>query len=91
MKVDVYQTNQEGTYLFLPQGAPFSSAPEPVRDTLGPLQFFNTMEFAPDAVGAMHSEIQTDLVKQGYSIHQAQFRIKEQEEGWVRWVHAKHE
>ncbi|MGO8838481.1 MAG: hypothetical protein ACLQAH_01800 [Limisphaerales bacterium] len=37
MKVDVYQTNKEGTYLFLPQGAPFSSVPEPVRDTVGPL------------------------------------------------------
>ena len=74
MKVDVYQTNKEGTYLFLPRGAPFSSVPEPVRDSAKLQHFIDTMELATDAVGSNPSEIQTDLEKQGYSMHQAQFK-----------------
>jgi uncharacterized protein YcgL (UPF0745 family) len=89
MKVDVYQTNTDGTYLFLPRGAPFSSVPEPVRDSAGLQHYIDTMELATDAAGSNPSEIQTDLEKQGYSIHQAQFKIKEQKEGWVRWVHTR--
>jgi uncharacterized protein YcgL (UPF0745 family) len=79
MTVDVYQTNQEGTYLFLRSGEPFSSVPQPVRDTVGSLHFFNTVELAPEMVGAKHSEIQADLEKQGYSIHEAKFKITEHE------------
>ena len=69
MTVDVYQTNKQGTYLFLPSGEPFSSVPQPVRDTVGLLQFFNTVELAAEMLGAKHSEIQADLEKQGYAIH----------------------
>ena len=79
MTVDVYQTNKEGTYLFLPSGELFSSVPRSVRDTIGLLQFFNTMELAPEMVGAKHSEIQADLEKQGYAIHEAKFKITEHE------------
>jgi uncharacterized protein YcgL (UPF0745 family) len=79
MTVDVYQTNKEGTYLFLPSGELFSSVPRSVRDTIGLLQFFNTMELAPEMVGAKHSEIQADLENQGYAIHEAKFKITEHE------------
>ena len=77
--MDVYQTNKKGTYLFLPQGEPFSSVSQTVRDTIGPLQFLNNLELAPDMWGAKHSEIQADLEKQGYSIHEAKFKITKQE------------
>jgi uncharacterized protein YcgL (UPF0745 family) len=77
MTVDVYQTNTEGTYLFLLSGEPFSSVPQPVRDTVELLQFLNTMELSPEMWGAKHSEIYADLDKQGYSIHGAKFKITE--------------
>ena len=76
MKLDVYQTNKEGTYLFLPQGAPFSAVPQPVRDSIGFLHFFDSMELAIGATEANHSEIRSDLERQGYSIHQARFEIR---------------
>jgi len=79
MTADVYQTNKEGTYLFLLSGEPFSSVPQPVRDTVGMLHFFNTVKLAPEMVGTKHSEIHADLEKQGYSIHKAKFKITEHE------------
>ena len=79
MTVDVYQTNKKGTYLFLLSGEPFSSVPQPVRDSVGLLQFFNTVELAPEMLDAKHSEIHADLEKQGYSIHEAVFKITEHE------------
>ena len=79
MMVDVYQTNKKGTYLFLPSGEPFSSVSQPVLDTVGLLQFLNTVELAPEILGAKHSEIQADLEKQGYAIHEAKFKITEHE------------
>jgi uncharacterized protein YcgL (UPF0745 family) len=81
MKVDVFQTTRKDTFLFLPQGAPFSSVPRSVLDTVGLLQFFNTMDLVLDAVGAKHSEIRAELEKQGYSVHKAQFKITEHESG----------
>jgi uncharacterized protein YcgL (UPF0745 family) len=79
MTADVYQTNKKGTYLFLLPGEPFSSVPQPVRDTVELLQFLNTVELSPEMRGAKHSEIQADLEKQGYSIHGAKFKITELE------------
>lgn len=79
IKVDVYQTNEKGTFLFLPQGAPFSIVPRQVLDTVGLLQFFNTVELAPDMVGVKHSEIRADLERQGYSLHGAKFKITDHE------------
>lgn len=79
MKVDVFQTRKKGTFLFLPQGAPFSSVPRQVLDTIGLQKFFNTMDLALDVVGVKHSEIRADLERQGYSVHQAGFKIKEQD------------
>jgi uncharacterized protein YcgL (UPF0745 family) len=79
MTVDVYQTNKKGTYLFLPSGEPFSSVSQPVLDTVGLLQFLNTVELAAEMLGAKHSEIQADLEKQGYAIHEAKFKITEHE------------
>jgi len=79
MMVDVYQTNKKGTYLFLPSGEPFSSVSQPVLDTVGLLQFLNTVELAAEMLGAKHSEIQADLEKQGYAIHEAKFKITEHE------------
>jgi uncharacterized protein YcgL (UPF0745 family) len=79
MKVDVFQTTKKGLFLFLPQGAPFSSVPRSVLDTIGLLQFSNTMDLMQDAVGAKHSEIRADLEKRGYSVHQAKFKITEHE------------
>jgi uncharacterized protein YcgL (UPF0745 family) len=77
MTVDVYQTNKKDIYLFLRSGEPFSSVPQPVRDTVELLQFLNDMELAPDKPEAQHSEILAELEKQGYSIHGARFRITE--------------
>lgn len=79
MMVDVYQTNKQGTYLFLRSGEPFSSVSQPVRDSVGLLQFLNTVELAAEIWGAKHSEIQADLEKQGYAIHEAKFKITEHE------------
>jgi len=81
MKVDVFQTTKKGTFLFLRQGAPFSSVPRSVLDTVGLMQFFNTMDLALDTAGAKHSEIWADLEKQGYSVHQANFKITEHQQG----------
>jgi uncharacterized protein YcgL (UPF0745 family) len=78
MTVDVYQTNKKDTYLFLLSGEPFSAVPQSLRDTVELLQFLNTMEFAPEKSGARFSEIQADIEKQGYSLHQARFKIVEQ-------------
>ena len=78
VKVDVYQTNEKGTFLFLPQGAPFSIVPRQVLDTVGLLQFFDTFELASDVVGAKHSEIRADLERLGYSVHRAKFKITDQ-------------
>ena len=75
MKVDVYQTKKEDTYLFLVQGEPFSSVPQAVRDTVGIRDFFDTMEFTPSRANAKPSEILMDLEKQQYSVHRAKFRI----------------
>lgn len=75
MTVDVYQTNKKDTYLFLLSGAPFSSVPQSLRDSIELLQFLNTMEFAPEKSGAKQSEIHADIEKHGYSIHQARFKI----------------
>ncbi len=77
MTADVYQTNKKGIYLFLRAGEPFSSVPQPLRDTVELLQFLNTVEFAPEKSGAKRSEIQADLEKQGYSFHRAKFKIAE--------------
>ena len=79
MTVDVYQTNKKGSYLFLPPGEPFSSVPQAMLNAVGMLQFVNTMEITSEAVGSKHSEILADLEKQGYSIHEAQFKITEHE------------
>ena len=79
MMVDVYQTNKQGTYLFLPSGEPFSSVSQPVRDSVGLLQFLNTVELVPEILSAKHLEIQADLEKQGYAIHEAEFKITEHE------------
>jgi len=56
-------------------GEPFSSVPQSLRDTVELLQFLNTMELAPEKSGAKPSEIQADLEKQGYAIHEAEFKI----------------
>jgi uncharacterized protein YcgL (UPF0745 family) len=77
--VDVYQTNKKGIYLFLLSGEPFSSVPQSLRDTVELLQFLNTMDLAPEKSGAKPSEIQADLEKQGYSLHEAKFKITEHE------------
>jgi uncharacterized protein YcgL (UPF0745 family) len=79
MIVDVYQTNKNGTYLFLPPGEPFSSVPQPVLDTVGPLEFLDTVELTPEALGVKHPEILADLKKHGYSIHEAKFQTVERE------------
>jgi uncharacterized protein YcgL (UPF0745 family) len=75
MSVDVYQTNKNGTYLFLCSSEPFSSLSQPLRDAIGPLYFLNTMELAPARLGTQQSEIQAELENQGYSIHGAKFKI----------------
>jgi hypothetical protein len=49
--------------------------PQSLRDTVELLQFLNTMELAPEKSGAKPSEIQADLEKQGYAIHEAEFKI----------------
>jgi uncharacterized protein YcgL (UPF0745 family) len=79
MSVDVYQTNKKDIYLFLLPGEPFSSVPQPVRDTVELLQFLNTMELVPARPGTQQSEIQADLEEKGYSIHGAIFKITEHE------------
>jgi uncharacterized protein YcgL (UPF0745 family) len=79
MTVDVYQTNKKDIYLFLLPGEPFSSVPQPVRDTVELLQFLNTMKLASAKSGTQQSEIQAELEKQGYSIHGAKFKITEHE------------
>ena len=37
------------------------------------------MEIAAEMLGAKHSEIQADLEKQGYAIHDAKFKITQHE------------
>lgn len=75
--VDVYQTKNKGSYLFLPSGDPFSSVPQTVRDSVGLLEFLNTVNITPEILGTRHSEILADIEKQGYSIHGAKFKITE--------------
>ena len=75
MQVDIYQTNKTGTFLFLPPGEPFSSVPRSVLDTLGLLQFLNTVEIGLETLGVTHSAILDDIGKQGYSVHEATFKI----------------
>ena len=77
MTVDVYQTNEEGTYLFLPQGEPFSSVPRSVLDTIGLSEFLNTVELASEVKDGKRSEILTELEKQRYSVHKARFKVAE--------------
>jgi uncharacterized protein YcgL (UPF0745 family) len=75
MKVDIYQTNKSGTFLFLLPGEPFSSVPRPVLDTVGLLQFLDTVEIDLETLGMTHSDILDDIGKQGYSLHEATFKI----------------
>ena len=75
MKVDIYQTNKKGTFLFLPPEEPFASVPRQVLDTVGLLQFLNTLEVGLETLGLTHSEILADIGKQGYSLHEARFKI----------------
>ena len=75
--MDVYKTSQESTYLFLPQGQPFSSLPQTVLDQLGTLQLFRTVELGPNFIGANPAQIQQDFQKQGYSIRGMKFNIWE--------------
>ncbi len=75
MKVDIYQTNKQGTFLFLPSEEPFSSVPQPVLDTVGLLHFLNTVEIELETLGVTHSEILADIEQQGYSFHEATFKI----------------
>jgi uncharacterized protein YcgL (UPF0745 family) len=63
MIVDVYQTNEEDTYLFLPEHEPFSSVPRSVLDTVGLSEFLNTMELASEMKDGRRSEIVTELEK----------------------------
>ena len=75
MKVDIYQTNKKGTFLFLLPEVPFSSVPRSVLDTVGLLHFLNTVEIRMETLGATHSEILRDIEHQGYSLHAATFKI----------------
>ena len=78
MIVDIYQTNEKGTFLFLPPEVPFSSVPRSVLDTVGLLQFLNTLEVGMETLGVTHSEILADIERQGYSLHEARFKILDQ-------------
>jgi len=75
MKADIYKTKAENTYLFLPQGNPFSPLPQAVLDQCGSLQFFKTVELGSKMIGADPDAIQADFQKQGYSIRGAEVVI----------------
>jgi hypothetical protein len=69
MKTDVYRSNSQDIYLFLPQGHPFSSLPQRVLDQLQSLQFYKTMELEPNIEGANSATIEADFDIQGYSVY----------------------
>lgn len=68
MKVDIWKTAEKDSYLFLPQGNPFSVLPQAVLDQCGSLQFFQTLNLAPGVSLANPEAIELDLQKQGYSL-----------------------
>jgi uncharacterized protein YcgL (UPF0745 family) len=75
MKADVYRTDKKDTYLFLPQGNPFSSLPQSVLNQLGALQFFKTVELVTVMFAANPDVIKADFLEQGYSIRVAELKF----------------
>jgi uncharacterized protein YcgL (UPF0745 family) len=71
VKADIYRTGKKDTYLFTPQGGSFSAVPQVDLDKLGTLQFWKTIDLAPNILAANPERIEMDFKKQGYSIVQS--------------------
>jgi hypothetical protein len=68
MNADIFKTSRKRTFLFMPQGNPISSVPQDVLDKLKSLQYWKTVELAPNIIGVNPKAITADFEKQGYSI-----------------------
>ena len=77
MKVDVYQTKQKTTFLFLPESESFSSLPQAVLDQFGTLQFWKTVELAPTIIAVNPDAVEADFQKQGFSVQRIEIKVTE--------------
>jgi uncharacterized protein YcgL (UPF0745 family) len=77
MKADMYKTARKRMFLFLPHGNAFSSVPQPILDKLGSVQFWKTVELAPNIIAVDPDAVTAGFEKQGYFVGAAKVQISE--------------
>ena len=68
MKAGIYKTAHKNTSLFLPQGTAFSAVPQSTLDKLGSVQFWKTVELAPNIIGVHPDNVVAAFKEQGYFV-----------------------